>query len=689
MGRIMLAAIVLALFQGEAWGGPREGHAAIYSLHTDNFGNVFAAPQRPSFRIETQAEAIDYSVSDYAGRTVAEGTFKPENGAATLRPEVNALGYFHVRLTLRMKDSPPIEKQFDFGVLRSFAGIDMSASPFGVMTHFAQNWNTELIPLLAKYGVAAVRDEVYWGQVETKRGEFDFTRQDAYMGKLKEAGIRPLIVLSFANKLYDGGMTPYSPEGCDGYARYAAEVLRHYGSQIRWLEVWNEYNGSFCAGRATEDRPRYYTAMAKTSYAKIKAVRPDVTVLGCAPVLIPLPYFEGIFKRGGLDAMDAVVIHPYRGRPEGVEREIDDLNELMKRYNHGETKPVWCTEYGYGLHNAGSLANVAKNLVRQSVLLRSRNVQRMFWYLFSDYASFQSMGLVQLPGSPNGRHAPNPAGPAFANMAWLLHDARYEAREAVAPFTKCHVHKFVKPGGGEIRVCWATYPATIVVEASGRLVRCDLMGNETPLAVEGGRIEIPLDDTPFYLLGPVKGVSERPAEEMIIADSGEEYSATQGENHWSYGYFDGTGPRPYGGADFKPMRQVETVWGVNWSAEAGRIPFLALSREGGHPALLKGKPVWAVRRWESPLDGTVRLDGRIAVGDSRSHGVEYVLLVDGKPADKIEVAASADKKPTAIRGQIEVHRGSQVDFCVNPGPDNDLGFDAFAFEVRLFVRRGK
>jgi len=274
-------------------------------------------------------------------------------------------------------------------------------------------------------------------------------------------------------------------------------------------------------------------------------------------------------------------------------------------------------------------------------------------------------------------------------MAWLLHDARYETREAVAPMTKCQVHEFTKPGGAAIRVCWATYPTAIQVEADGRLVQCDLMGNETPLELHDGRIELPLDDTPFYLLGPVKRVSEKPAAEMILADSGEEYSATQGENHWYYGYFDGTAERPYRGDDFKPMRQVETVWGVNWAAEPGKISFLALSRDGGHPALLKGKPVWAVRRWESPVEGTVRLDGRLAVGDSRSHGVEYVLLVDGKPTDKIEVIPTAVKQPTVIRRQIEVHRGSKVDFCVNPGPDNDLGYDSFSFEMRVFAARGK
>ena len=282
--------------QGESWGGPQDGRwhppakavaivvesrgsvkiddltarlnpvrlSSLYSLHSPSFGNVFSAGEKPTFQIDTQAEEIQYTVNDYLGRSVAEGSLKVENGSARLSPEIQAIGYFHTHLTLRAKHAPPLEKDFDFGILRSFHGMDMSRSPFGVMTHFAQDWNTDLIPLLSKYGVAAVRDEVYWGHVEGKnKGSFDFARQDLYMGKLKQAGITPLVVLSFANKFYDGGMTPCTQEGYDGYARYAEEILKHYGSQIRWLEVWNEYNGSFCQGKATEDRPRYYTALAK------------------------------------------------------------------------------------------------------------------------------------------------------------------------------------------------------------------------------------------------------------------------------------------------------------------------------------------------------------------------------------------------------------------------------------------
>lgn len=215
----------------------------------------------------------------------------------------------------------------------------------------------------------------------------------------------------------------------------------------------------------------------------------------------------------------------------------------------------------------------------------------------------------------------------------------------------------------------------LLIEADGLVTRCDLMGNESPL----GKLELPLDDTPVYLLGPIKRITEKPFAEPIIADSTEEYGKTQGANNWFYGYLeDGT-------VDFHELRQIETPWGVNWGTD--KVKFLSLSRSGDHPGLLNKKPVWVVRRWQSPTAGTVRLVGQISVNEAKSTGIDYVLLVDGKQADKKTILPTRDKQPTHIEQTIEVRPNSLVDFCVTPGPNNDLSYDAFSFEIRIFAKR--
>ena len=114
-----------------------------------HLGHVFTVGEKPSFTIETQADEIRYVIRDYTSNIVTEGTCKPGTEFA---PTINSLGWFHVRLS-----SPSGTKEFNFGIVRSFTGLDLTASPFGVMTHFAQKWNTDLIPLLAKYGIATVQ----------------------------------------------------------------------------------------------------------------------------------------------------------------------------------------------------------------------------------------------------------------------------------------------------------------------------------------------------------------------------------------------------------------------------------------------------------------------------------------------------------------------------------------------------
>jgi hypothetical protein len=134
--------------------------------------------------------------------------------------------------------------------------------------------------------------------------------------------------MSFANANYDEGLTPYTDAGREGYARYGTAILDQYGDAIRALEVWNEYTGSFAEGPAAEDRALHYTEMLEQAYLEIKSVRPDVKVLGGAAVHIALPYFREVFRLGGLQYMDAVVVHPY-GAEEGIERELAALQKLI------------------------------------------------------------------------------------------------------------------------------------------------------------------------------------------------------------------------------------------------------------------------------------------------------------------------------------------------------------------------
>src|SRR5262249_32895148 len=144
------------------------------------------------------------------------------------------------------------------------------------------------------------------------------------------------------------------------------------------LEVWNEYNGSFCDGPCKTDRASYYTQMLKQTYGALKTANRSLTVAGAAAVPIPIDYFRALFKQGALDELHAIVIHPYRKTREGVEDRISELQALMGKY--GKDKPIWATEYGDLADMKKSRDDVARYLVRMTTLLLSAHVERVYWY---------------------------------------------------------------------------------------------------------------------------------------------------------------------------------------------------------------------------------------------------------------------------------------------------------------------
>jgi len=450
--------------------------AQSVTIGTMTLGNIFVEGEAVSLPIRSASVTdVHWRVRDFFGRDIANGTAHLEKGAALIAPPIRTLGYFTLEI-----DS---NARAPFAVVpRAAPAVD---SPFGVMTHFAKGWPADIIPLIEKAGIANVRDEQPWRQIEKRPGRYDFSpRLTNYMAELKRHHLNPLVVLAFSNPLYDGDQTPFSAEGRAGYANYAKAVTQHYGGDVPAVEIWNEYNGSFCSGPCRTDRPGAYTAMLRDAYAGVKSTRNGVTVLGGAAVPIPLDYFRRLFDQGALASMDAVVIHPYRRQPEGVEQQIESLRQLMMRY--GAPKPIWATEFSDTADMKKSRDDVARYLVRMSTLLLSAHVERLYWYLLRDE-------------NPASRYAPAPAYVAYAVLIHNLTGLRYVRRDESNPAVRAYVFS---AGGREMRVVWTTEKsATYVLHADKPVRRISMMGDEALLTPKAGGIAIPLDNNPIYLAG--------------------------------------------------------------------------------------------------------------------------------------------------------------------------------------------
>ncbi|HXJ00765.1 MAG TPA: glycosyl hydrolase [Micropepsaceae bacterium] len=461
-------------------------------------GNIYVAGERVTIPVHAGTAPLRWSVHDFFGAEIATGTARPANGSTTIEPGIPTLGYFTLEVSAEgAQAGEPARAALAIVPPPASSGT----SPFGVMTHFAKGWSTDIIPLIEKAGIRHVRDEQPWRMVERKPGQYAFPPRLAnFMAELGAHHLDPLVVLAFSNPLYDGDKTPFSDAGRQAYAAYAREVAQHYASNVSAVEIWNEYNGSFCAGPCRSDRPAYYTSMLQDAYKGLKAANPSLTVLGGAAVPIPLDYFRQLFEKGALSAMDVAVIHPYRKQPEGVEEQIELLRQAMARY--GTPKPIWATEFADLPDMKKSRDDVARYLVRMSTLLRAANVGRLYWYLLRDYQEFSGLGLVRDGKDPLGHYAPTPAYAAYATLIHQLGDAHFVRREPTDRRLRVYVFS---SNSQEIRVVWSTDPGPAYEFASAVPVRrISMMGDEKLLAPEAGRINVTPDRNPIYLVGNAK-----------------------------------------------------------------------------------------------------------------------------------------------------------------------------------------
>ncbi len=543
---------------------------------------------------------------------------------------------------------------------------------FGLMTHFAQGWDPSWIQPVAAAHIATVRDEIYWDSVEPRRGTFAFPpADDAFMAGLKREGISPLVVLDFANPGYDRGQTPWTEAGIAAYARYAAAVLQHYGPQIQAVEIWNEYNGTFCTGPAASHRAATYLRMLRAAYAEIKRVRPDVTVVGGATAGSPLPYWTELLEGGVLDCLDVVSVHPYRydGPPEGLEDDINGLRQLMRRIG-GRAKPVWVTEIGWDTRgsqvsggHAVDDATLARYLVRAYALLLSAGVERVYWYELRDEKDGPAMGLVR----SDAARTPKPAYRALASLVRQLDGARCVRREPSAE--GIYSILFQRPSGEQVRVLWALQPALIA--ASGSIAITDLAGRR----VDAGA-ELNLSDSPLFVTGDFSGLPPAPPQtETVLADSRRDFSSMQGANGWYYGSHRGPA-----GLGFSPLPSYAvTDWSAEWK---GELPFISVSDRDQHPSVAGSVPVAAVRRWVSTRAGEVHVTGSFHCG-TQGDGVGVSVLVDGRPLFRELLGGGRHPVERKFDFVQQVGPGTAIDFAVDPGPGNDISYDVTDFSATI------
>jgi len=268
-------------------------------------------------------------------------------------------------------------------------------SGVGVNIHFISGHEQDLT-MISAAGFKWVRQDFFWDRIERQKGQYDWSEFDAFTTALERHGLRPYYILDYSNPLYEKTVistnpvtgkpeqhttaSPQQPDSVAAFAKWAAAAAEHFrGREVIW-EIWNEPNISFWKPKPDTAQ---YTALALATARAIREADPHACIVAPATSGFPWNFLETVLSSGVLEYLDAVSVHPYRGkRPETAAADFARLRELIKRHApEGKTIPILSGEWGYSSNTKGvSPETQAAYIARQQLSNLLNGVPISIWY---------------------------------------------------------------------------------------------------------------------------------------------------------------------------------------------------------------------------------------------------------------------------------------------------------------------
>lgn len=270
-----------------------------------------------------------------------------------------------------------------FAVATELPGLTVPDG-FGVNIHF--RGDPQDLDLIAEAGFKFIRMDLTWEAIEKTKGvyEFEKTGYDDLTNGCSRRGIRILYILDYSNRLYESERSVRTEEGRRAFAAFAEAAAKRYsGKGILW-EIWNESNIKIFW--KPEPNVDDYCKLVKATAPGIKKADRTGLVVAPATSTIPFRWLEDCFKRGMLDWIDVLSVHPYRPQsPETVIKDYKKLRELIQQYApEGKKMPIISGEWGYSNINWDKkrLSNEkqAQYLAREFLINLYQEIPVSIWY---------------------------------------------------------------------------------------------------------------------------------------------------------------------------------------------------------------------------------------------------------------------------------------------------------------------
>ncbi len=396
-------------------------------------------------------------------------------------------------------------------------------TPFSVQMHSLgapTEWHQKAIDAVVELGVKQVRDELFWHEVEKEKGTLSIPQR--YLDNINYSvknGVDTLIILDYANMLYDEGEAPRSDEARKAFARYAEHLARELKGKVRYFEVWNEPNVD--AFWRPKKNPENYTKLLKEVYPAVKRGNPEATVVAVSVSSVDREFLNTVIEHGGLDYMDVLSLHPYchpRSPEEaGIFNQVREVIEQMKSL--GKPKPVWLTEIGYPTNTGGGVTEIRQAELLTRVYLLAETVpeiQTTFWYWLGpdgekEWWAEDRFGVLHQDRSPK------PSYIAWKNMIEQLEGSTF--RNAYQLTEKSHVLEFTKDDR-LFYALWAedTVVPVVIPDIEDAVEVVFLDGSSQTLTPLNKKAYLELSSMPFFVVSKnkVEFESSAPPIELVF-----------------------------------------------------------------------------------------------------------------------------------------------------------------------------
>jgi polysaccharide biosynthesis protein PslG len=299
------------------------------------------------------------------------------------------------------------------------------ASPWGMGS--GAEWSGDypkFNPLLQQAGARWLRLFPEWQTIQPKPGQWKWQASDAIVADARTNKLHVLGVWCYFAPWTsaDGGTRKGPVKDMQFWRDYVEATVKRYQKDIKYWEVWNEFNGSFYVG---QNKVKDYADLVVAAYDTAKKIDPDVKI-GLSVANFDVGFLDAVIKAGAANHFDYICVHPYEnlgavaeGGEVGYLSLVGNLRDMLKANKQRTDIPLWITEIGYQVPvkaDAKGDAQQADMLVKAYLLSIAQGFDRIFW--------FEARGPAYGKGTDHGiirpDWTPRPAYDAFKTMTTLL-----------------------------------------------------------------------------------------------------------------------------------------------------------------------------------------------------------------------------------------------------------------------------